>query len=90
MDNFLIVAWIGEPSNGGFFMLRPGPTEFEQLKDIALRNHASRENSQNGFDLVEGWGHALQGGGDTWMHNFENERSTLEFLRGSVESRLAV
>jgi hypothetical protein len=66
LDN-LIVAWTGEPSNGGFFMLRPGPNEFQHLKGILLRNHASRENSQNGFDLVEGWGRALQGTNDSWI-----------------------
>lgn len=64
-ENF-VVAWSKEPSNGGFFMLRPGPNDFEELKGIVSRQRETLKKSRGRFDPVKGWGHTLVGTEDTW------------------------
>lgn len=72
----LIVSWTDEPAWGGFFLLRPGPREYEELLDIidnqAQENnvHLSRQSPNQHppyphFDVLRGWGHVIPAG-DEW------------------------
>ena len=62
----LVVAWTGEPANGGFFMLEPGKERFDELLQI-IKNQ--REQAKNlpypHFDETQGWGHPF-GRYDVW------------------------
>ena len=50
----LVVAWNKEPANGGFFMLKPGKGEHDELKAIL---EETRQGSE--FDEKKGWGHEI-------------------------------
>ena len=63
----LVVAWTGEPANGGFFMLEPGKERFEELRQIVKRQRAmSRHLPYPHFDEIQGWGHII-GPNDIWQ-----------------------
>jgi len=66
MEN-LVVFWTEEPANGGFFMLKPGEGEYEQLLRIIERQ---REEGNKlpypHFDGIKGWGHVIQQD-DQWV-----------------------
>jgi hypothetical protein len=56
----IILAWKNAPSHGGFFMLKPGPGEYQKIEAII------REREQKAltmpfphFDAKEGWGHVI-------------------------------
>jgi hypothetical protein len=49
----LVVAWNKEPSNGGFFMLKPGKGEHNELRAII------EEKQRDDFDEIKGWGHEI-------------------------------
>lgn len=51
----LVVAWTKEPSNGGFFMLKPEKGGQEELERIV---HETR--SKGAFDPIVGWGHKIR------------------------------
>eukprot|EP00568_Trieres_chinensis_P013749 CAMPEP_0183295582 /NCGR_PEP_ID=MMETSP0160_2-20130417/3489_1 /TAXON_ID=2839 ORGANISM="Odontella Sinensis, Strain Grunow 1884" /NCGR_SAMPLE_ID=MMETSP0160_2 /ASSEMBLY_ACC=CAM_ASM_000250 /LENGTH=423 /DNA_ID=CAMNT_0025457089 /DNA_START=174 /DNA_END=1445 /DNA_ORIENTATION=- len=73
----LVIAWKTEPSNAGFFMLKPGPGELRELQQvIATREEKAKNLPWPPFDEVEGWGHVIKppdrwqnfrkGGGTKW------------------------
>jgi len=61
----LVVAWTGEPSNGGFFMLRPGKGELAALQRI-VKDLRDKGKWGAHFDPIHGWGHAITGD-DKWV-----------------------
>eukprot|EP00547_Thalassionema_nitzschioides_P004458 CAMPEP_0194202448 /NCGR_PEP_ID=MMETSP0156-20130528/2461_1 /TAXON_ID=33649 /ORGANISM="Thalassionema nitzschioides, Strain L26-B" /LENGTH=456 /DNA_ID=CAMNT_0038927937 /DNA_START=52 /DNA_END=1422 /DNA_ORIENTATION=+ len=59
MRDNLVIAWKTEPSNAGFFILRTGPGQLDELNEI-IRMQAERDkNTWPPFDEIEGWGHNL-------------------------------
>ena len=56
----VVIAWKSEPSNAGFFMLRPDLLAFDELQDIIKRRqqHAMTLPYPY-FDPVIGWGHVI-------------------------------
>jgi len=63
----LVVAWKHEPSQGGFFMLRPGIGELAELQEVVrVREEKSRNLTWPPFDEIDGWGHAIEPH-DSWI-----------------------
>lgn len=63
----LVLAWTEEPANGGFFMLQPGPGEYEALlRIVAKQRQDGSQLPYPHFDLVQGWGHAIAAN-DQWV-----------------------
>ena len=58
----LVVAGTNEPSTAGFFVLAPGPDKWQQLQQVIQTREQQAQNSTtlNKFDIVQGWGHAIQ------------------------------
>ena len=74
----LVIAWLGAPSNGGFFMLTPNHEEFLQILKIQ-RDHLLKYKGT--FDIVQGWGHVIQPP-DYW-ETLKGYRSTNWSFHGS-------
>ena len=74
----LVLAWLKEPANGGFFMLKPGVGELDALHRIIEQQQQRTQQQLQGskvevkkeaggvFDKILGWGHAIQKP-DRWM-----------------------
>ena len=71
----LILAWKTEPSNAGFFIVRPGKGELDELNEIIRRQRESHHAKTQWppFSEEEGWGHSVSWrnirrnrGGDKW------------------------
>jgi lipopolysaccharide biosynthesis glycosyltransferase len=52
----VVIAWRTEPANGGFFMMRPDRDDYNHILDIQKK----RDKQGADFDVVKGWGHAIQ------------------------------
>jgi lipopolysaccharide biosynthesis glycosyltransferase len=70
-----VIATATEPSNGGFFMLRPEVGDYEHIMSIVKRQHdQASKNGWHSFDYTLGWGHAIQPP-DEWVNlGKENNR----------------
>ena len=54
----VIIAWGSQAANGGFFMLRPGPQEYQEVNQIIRKIEAKALTMEYPYwDKVEGWGH---------------------------------
>mmetsp|Transcript_38265 Transcript_38265/g.114571 ORF Transcript_38265/g.114571 Transcript_38265/m.114571 type:complete len:266 (-) Transcript_38265:624-1421(-) len=61
LEENLIIAWKVEPSQGGFFMLRPGAGELAELEEvIRVREEKSKTLPWPHFNAKEGWGHVIE------------------------------
>jgi len=59
-DN-LVLSGPSEPSNGGFFMLKPGAGEFEELQRIIHKREIKAKTlTGRKFDPIDGWGHVIE------------------------------
>jgi hypothetical protein len=67
----VVLAWRTEPANGGFFMLQPDRDDYIKILDIQRRRN--RQGSK--FDIVNGWGHAIQPP-DQWVSRNGIKRGT--------------
>ena len=54
----IVLAWWNEPASGGFFLLTPGPGQFETLQQLIASQERKAANTQD-FDEVQGWGHVM-------------------------------
>jgi len=52
----VVIAWRTEPANGGFFMMKPDHNDFIHILDIQRK----RDEQGPDFDVIKGWGHAIQ------------------------------
>lgn len=55
----VVLAWWNEPASGGFFLLTPGPGQFETLQQLIASQERKSAKTQD-FDEVQGWGHAMR------------------------------
>jgi hypothetical protein len=63
----MIVATRGEPCNAGFFMLKPGKGEWDQLQRIVKAQlESAKDLPHPKFDKVKGWGHSFIAAKDNW------------------------
>lgn len=75
LEENLVIAWKFEPSQGGFFMLKPGLGELEKLEEVVrIREEKSKELPWPPFDEKEGWGHVIKPP-DHWV-NFHGRKGT--------------
>jgi len=51
----VVIAYHLEPSNGGFFMLKPDKEDYQEIKKLI----AKRENEGYHFNETIGWGHVI-------------------------------
>jgi len=79
----VILAWLGEPSNGGFFMLTPNHEDFLQILKIQ-RDHMLKYKGT--FDIVQGWGHVIQPP-DYW-ETLKGYRSTNWSFHGTIADQV--
>ena len=57
----VVVAGPIAPANGGFFLLKPGNGQLEELTDIVkTRERLGKGKGVTQFDKVHGWGHTIQ------------------------------
>lgn len=52
----VVIAWRTEPANGGFFMMKPDHDDYNHILDIQKK----RDEQGADFDVIKGWGHAIQ------------------------------
>jgi hypothetical protein len=72
----VVLSYKADPSSGGFFLLKPGNGELEQLhKIIELREEKAKDLPPPKFDEVEGWGHEIKPP-DKWETGFANKFGT--------------
>lgn len=78
----LVIAWKTEPSSGGFFILRPGPGQLDELKEIIRLQHERKKGIWPPFDEIEGWGHNITAI-DPWRTSKEEEALNGTFMAPS-------
>jgi hypothetical protein len=62
----VVLSWKREAATAGFFILRPGAGEFEQIQQvIAEKERKALEMEFPHWDEVKGWGHPMEPG-DPW------------------------
>jgi len=62
-----VVATLGEPANGGCFMLEPKEGAYEALLKVVENQRISAQSlSYPYFDRRNGWGHSFKDKGDDW------------------------
>ena len=61
----VVISWKREPSNAGFFILRPGAGQFGKIQQvIAEKERKALEMKYPQWDEVQGWGHEIE----PWEH----------------------
>lgn len=70
----VIVSGPYEPSNAGFFMLKPSRGDYDHILDIIQKRHQQAEKDGVLFDEYKGWGHVIEEG-DEWVSRRESGRN---------------
>jgi hypothetical protein len=85
--NFVVAAG-REPSNGGLFMMTPGPGDYEALlKVIDNQRESAKHLKFPFFDREVGWGHSFKEHGDQW-DGLEVSLDTWQFFGAHVDQGL--
>ncbi|KAL7563032.1 hypothetical protein ACA910_013553 [Epithemia clementina (nom. ined.)] len=58
-ENVMIAGPLA-PANGGFFLITPSAGRLEQVQDILDRRRSGFVDGKPHFDIVQGWGHAIE------------------------------
>jgi hypothetical protein len=71
----ITIGGLFQPANGGFFLIRPNITDYQEIQRIILKQGA-RLGEQESFDPVYGWGHKM-GPMDQWETNHPRTKGVM-------------
>lgn len=84
----IMQATMAEPSNGGFFVMRPFPGAYERLQAVIERQKIEGQSLKYPhFNLRRGWGHSFIKFNDNWQA-IKESRTTWKFHGAFVDQGL--
>jgi len=84
----VVIAYKGEPASGGFFVLEPNATDYEQIVDIILKTEKKTlERDYPHWDPVEGWGHVMDES-DPWKASNPKKGTNWTFYGAQADQGL--